>query len=276
MKNLYISDMDGTLLKSDGQLSQYSKDKINQFKNRAIYFSLATARSIVSAEKLLDGVGFIAPIVLMNGVFIYDTKKKVAVKYHPFDETAFLKTVNAFKKFNFHPIMFLYGKDENMYIEMEEIDNDVMEWFYNTRSKMLGERFKKVDDLRNVPKDKYPVYISYFAPKDSLLELKEIISKIDGVSFAFYKDSYSDDWIIEVYSAKASKANGAKEVAQYMKAQKIIAFGDNLNDLLLLENADYAVAVKNAVADVKNMADEIIGTNDEDSVVNFIAKRENI
>ena len=70
MKKLYISDMDGTLLQSNGTLSPYSKAKLNEFYNKDISFAVATARSMVSAMPLLDGVRFKAPIVLMNGVVV--------------------------------------------------------------------------------------------------------------------------------------------------------------------------------------------------------------
>lgn len=56
MKKLYISDMDGTLLQSDGTLSSYTKEKLNEFYKKGIPFSVATARSMVSATPLLEGV----------------------------------------------------------------------------------------------------------------------------------------------------------------------------------------------------------------------------
>ena len=71
--------MDGTLLQSNGKMSEFTKEKLNNFYKKGIPFSVATARSMVSAMPILDGVHFAAPIVLMNGVFVYDTETKKAV-----------------------------------------------------------------------------------------------------------------------------------------------------------------------------------------------------
>ncbi len=274
MKTLYISDMDGTLLQNNGIMSEYTKAKLNEFYNNSIPFSVATARSMVSAMPLLDGVRFAAPIVLMNGVFVYDTETGKAVKYHEIDHSALNKILNCFYEKNLHPFMFLYSDDYKLSIKYTEFDNDGMRDFYNMRVNMLEGRFTKTDDLTVIEKGQHPVYVNYYALPRYLDPVVEELKKIPEIDFAYYKDSYSDDWLIEIYSNTASKANGAKEVAEITGAESITAFGDNLNDLIMLSSADTAVAVENAVAEVKKISDVIIGTNTEDSVVKYIEKKE--
>ena len=105
-------------------------------------------------------------------------------------------------------------------------------------------------------------------------EVVEKLKSIPEIDFAYYKDSYSDDWLVEIYSHTASKANGAREVKEIVRADSITAFGDNLNDIIMLKGADTAVAVENAVPQVKEIADVIIGNNNDDSVVKFIIEKE--
>ncbi len=272
MKTLYISDMDGTLLQSNGTMSEYTKSKLNEFYEKEIPFSVATARSMVSAMPLLDGVHFKAPIVLMNGVFVYDTETGKAVKYHEINHSVLQKVLDCFYEKNFHPFMFLYGDDYKLSIKYTIFDNDGMKEFYDARVNMLDGRFTQTDDLTNIPQGQHPVYVNYYALPEYLDEVVEKLRSIPEIDFAYYKDSYSDDWLVEIYSHTASKANGAKEVAEVIGAKKITAFGDNLNDIIMLRNADTAVAVENAVPQVKEIADIIIGTNNEDSVVKFIEK----
>ena len=272
MKTLYISDMDGTLLQSNGNLSEYSKEKLNEFYKKGIPFSVATARSMISAMPILEGVHFTAPIVLMNGVFVYDTETKKAVKYHEIPHSVIQKILNLFYEKNLHPFMFLYGDDYKLSIKYTEFDNDGMREFYDERVDLLEGRFTQTDDLTNIEKGQHPVYINYYALPQYLDEIVEKLKKIPEIDFAYYKDSYSDDWLIEIYSHTASKANSAKCVKEIVGAGCITAFGDNLNDIKMLQGADIAVAVSNAVPQVKEIADVIIGTNNEDSVVNFIAQ----
>lgn len=271
MKTLYISDMDGTLLQSNGKLSEYTKEKLNEFYKERIPFAVATARSMVSAMPILEGVHFAAPIVLMNGVFVYDTETGKAVKYHEIPHSVLQKILDCFYEKDLHPFMFLYSDDYKLSIKYTEFDNDGMKEFYDMRVDLLDGRFTRTDDLTVIEKGQHPVYINYYALPEILDDVVEKLKNIPEIDFAYYKDSYSDDWLIEIYSHTASKANGAREVAEVVGAETITAFGDNLNDLIMLGGADTAVAVENAVPQVKKVADIIIGTNNDDSVVKFIA-----
>ncbi len=274
MKTLYISDMDGTLLQSDGRMSEFTKEQLNEFYKQGIPFAVATARSMVSAMPILEGVHFKAPIVLMNGVFVYDTETGKAVKYHEIDHSILPKILDCFYEKDLHPFMFLYSDDYKLSIKYTEFDNDGMKEFYDMRVDMLDGRFTQTDNMTIIPQGQHPVYVNYYALPQILDPVVKKLKEIDGIDFAYYKDSYSDDWLIEIYSHTASKANGAKEIAEIINAKKITAFGDNLNDIIMLKGADTAVAVENAVPQVKEIADIIIGNNNDDSVVKYIMKTE--
>ena len=275
MKTLYISDMDGTLLQSNGKMSEFTKEKLNDFYKKGIPFSVATARSMVSAMPLLEGVHFAAPVVLMNGVFVYDTESGKAVKYHEIEHCVLQQVLDCFYEKNLHPFMFLYSDDYKLSIKYTKFDNDGMKEFYDMRVDMLDGRFTQTDDLTKIEKGQHPVYVNYYALPQFLDDIVEKLKSIPEIDFAYYKDSYSDDWLIEIYSHTASKANGAKEVRDIVNADTITAFGDNLNDIKMLKGADTAVAVENSVQQVKDIADIVIGTNNEDSVVKYIIEKEN-
>ncbi len=274
MKTLYISDMDGTLLQSNGEMSAFTKEKLNDFYKKGIPFSVATARSMISAMPILNGVRFAAPIVLMNGVFVYDTETKRAVKYHEIEHSVLQKVLDCFYEKNLHPFMFLYSNDYKLSIKYTEFDNDGMKEFYDARVDLLEGRFTQTDNLTKIENGQHPIYVNYYAPPQILDEIVEKLKSFPEIDFAYYKDSYSDDWLIEIYSHTASKANGAKEVKKFVGADSITAFGDNLNDIIMMNGADTAVAVENAVSEVKEIANVIIGKNNDDSVVKYIIEKE--
>ena len=172
--------------------------------------------------------------------------------------------------------MFLYSDDYKLSIKYTKFDNDGMKEFYDMRVDMLEGRFTQTDDLTDIPQGQHPVYVNYYALPQYLGPVVEKLKEIPQIDFAYYKDSYSDDWLVEIYANTASKANGAREVAEIIGADSITAFGDNLNDLVMLGGANTAVAVENAVLQVKEIADVIIGTNTDDSVVKYIEEKENI
>lgn len=270
MKTLYISDMDGTLMQSDGTLSEFTKQKLNEFYDKGVLFSLATARSNMSLAPLIEGVKFAAPVVVMNGVALYDTEKDKIISYHEIEKVAVKSIFSTFAEHNLHPFMFCYDSEGRLHIKYTEIDTDGMRHFYNIRKDMLEGRFAKTEDIAHPKKDLHPIYVNYWAPHDVIFPVAEKLKKIPEISFAFYKDSYCDDWLIEIFSRSASKAQGALDIKKLTGADSITAFGDNLNDLVMLGSADCAIAVGNAVDEVKHAANIVIGTNNDDSVVRFV------
>ena len=93
------------------------------------------------------------------------------------------------------------------------------------------------------------------------------------MDIAFYLDVYDDSWYLEIFSHKASKSNGLRFLREEYGFDEIVAFGDNLNDLPMFEQADIKVAVENARDEVKAAADHIIGTNGEDGVAQWLLSR---
>ena len=69
---LYVSDLDGTLLRSDTSLSQYSKDTLNFLLDQGLLFTVASARSIATMRRLLAGLRLRLPVVEFNGAFVSD------------------------------------------------------------------------------------------------------------------------------------------------------------------------------------------------------------
>lgn len=275
MNTLYITDLDGTLLHSDATLSEYEIAKIHEFYENGILFSVATARSMITGGQVLKGVTLSAPAILMNGVFVYDFEKNQVIKYCEIQNEPYRKVLKIFEKHSLHPNVFSFD-GEKLSIQCTGIDTPAMQWFFDTRKIMLDGRFYKVDSLYKLPANQSPVYFNLYAPRDLLLPVAEELENLSGINFAFYSDRYTDGWLLEIFADTASKSNAVKFLKEYMQAEKIVAFGDNLNDIPMLSVADTSVAVSNAVPQVKEIADIIIGENNDDSVVKFIAKENGI
>ena len=74
MKTFYVSDLDGTLLRSDERISEFSLKTINDLVSSGMAFTYATARSIHSASIVVKSLELNFPVVVHNGVFAIDTK----------------------------------------------------------------------------------------------------------------------------------------------------------------------------------------------------------
>ena len=80
MKQLYITDLDGTFIDSNAQVSDISSEIINKVTHAGGFFTFATARTASSAVQIMKNVNVNVPCILMNGVSIYDIKEKKYIK----------------------------------------------------------------------------------------------------------------------------------------------------------------------------------------------------
>ena len=90
MSNLYVSDLDGTLLRSNEVTSKYTNQVINSLVEKGMIFSYATARSLVTAKKVTEGINAKIPLIVYNGAFVIDniTEKILIANY--FDDSVHL------------------------------------------------------------------------------------------------------------------------------------------------------------------------------------------
>ena len=92
-KTLYISDLDGTLLLPDATVSEYTVNTINRLINNGLNFSVATARTAATCDRLLGDIKINIPIILMNGVIVYDFKTKKCINKALLSEDAKNKVI---------------------------------------------------------------------------------------------------------------------------------------------------------------------------------------
>ena len=120
------------------------------------------------------------------------------------------------------------------------------------------------------------IYFVFIDSKENIQIIHDILSNIEGIGLIMYKDIYDkESYLLEVYSTRATKANGIKKLKGEGNYTKVISFGDQLNDLNMFQEADEAYAVGNAVKEIKKIATAVIGTNDEGSVARFIYEHAN-
>ena len=86
MKRLFVSDLDGTLLNSKAELSDVTTGIINNAIRQGLEFTVSTARTPTTALKILENLDLKLPVMMMNGVLIYDMEQKKYIKQAVLDE----------------------------------------------------------------------------------------------------------------------------------------------------------------------------------------------
>ena len=107
MKTLYVSDLDGTLLRSDESISDDTNTAVNKLIEKGMMFSYATARSLVTARKVAKGLDTRIPLIVYNGCFIVNPVSGEIVRANSFDES-FGNVLGTLLKQQVYPIVYSY------------------------------------------------------------------------------------------------------------------------------------------------------------------------
>jgi len=269
MKTLYISDLDGTLLNRNAELSPNTKDALNQMIEDGLCFSVATARTAATAIKILDVVQWSVPLVLLNGVLIFDITNKRYIQILSLSTKTVAEVLSVFKRLNVTGLMYQFSNNEQS-TYYESLDHKPLRDFIEERRVRYNKVFQQIDSFAAIPPDDI-VYFTLLDTHDKIQLVHDALSAVSNISQFMYKDIYSSDlWYLEVHSEKASKQNATMYLREAYGFERIIGFGDNLNDLPMFAACDVKVAVGNAVPEVKDAADYICDTNDKDGVVKWI------
>ncbi len=276
MRTLYVSDLDGTLLSTERKVSEESVNLLNESISRGALFSIATARTPATVGPLLKDVECTLPLIVMTGAAIWDGRDNRYLHASFHRESTARKLLEIYQKNGLCTFVYILGDDNVIHIyhlgEMSPLERKFME-------ERLSTPYKKfhVDDrgCSRLPNRLDKVLLFYsMRPTEEVRRVYDEIKDASDLKAVFYHDMYGEEIaLMEVFGPEASKANAVKILADMAEADKIVAYGDNVNDIPILSIADDAVAVGNAVDEVKGIAGRIIGPNSEDSVAKDIKRQ---
>ena len=252
---LFVTDLDGTLINKDRQVTKKSEEIINELIKSGMNFTVATARTPATAVEILQNLDLKLPVALMNGVLIYDTK-----------------ILDIFEKYNKNPLV--YGiVDNHLWVYHKEFEHAYEYNFYKERADKELKTFVKISNYKESVLKSSIINFVAFDEYEKIKSIAEEIEKIEGINVNYYKDVYEDCYFLEAYSSEASKANGIKYLSKYINYKNVICFGDNLNDIPMFELANEAYATANATEEVKKIATGVIGSCEEEGVAEFLKER---
>lgn len=264
MTTLYVSDLDGTLLRSNETTSEYTNSIINELADRGMIFSYATARSLITAKKVTNGIKAKIPLIVYNGAFIIDNVTDDILVANYFEESVKDVLDELFTN-QIYPIVYAYIDEKEKFSFVPELCTIGMNKFLNSRrGDIRTNAVKSVDDLKNGD-------VFYITCIDSSGKLKPIYDKYKNIFHCVYqKDIYTNEQWLEIMPLAASKSNAIKQLQKLLKCDKLVVFGDGKNDIDMFEYTKISVAMGNAGDDVKEAADYITDDIDEDGIYNAL------
>lgn len=272
---LFVTDLDGTLLNSNKEVSKKSIEILNKLIDDGINFTVATARTPATVVDLLQDVNLKLPTVLMNGVLLYDIKREKYIDIKEIQKNVVDKVFYVLNKYNKNAM--IYGiRNNHLWVYHKDFEYSWEYNFYKERADRKQKTFLKVENYEECLNESKIINFIVFDKYEKIKSIYEELKNIDEISVEYYEDIYEQGcYFLEAYSSEASKANGIKLLSEYIEHDRLVCFGDNLNDIPMFELADECYATSNAVERVKGLSTEVIGSCDEDGVALFIEKRLN-
>ncbi|PSL28380.1 hypothetical protein B0H99_11624 [Planomicrobium soli] len=263
-QHLIVLDLDGTLLTDQKVISEKTKKTLGKAMESGHQVMIATGRPYRSSEAYYKELGLTTPIVNFNGAFVHHpTDVNWGTHHTPISLDVVHEVVESMHDFDFHNIVAEVLDD--VYVHYH--DEKLMDIF------RFGDPNITTGDLRNYLKVD-PTSMLIHAPVEKVQSIHEHLSSVHAEVIDHRR--WGAPWhVIEIVKSGLSKAVGLDRVSKSLGISKenIIAFGDEDNDLEMLEYAGVGVAMGNAIEPLKNIANEITLTNNEDGIAELLIDR---
>lgn len=250
-------DMDGTLLNRDHQLSNRTIAAVRMIANKGIIVLLATARMTSAVKNHLEKLGTLGLVVSHNGALVKDVK--TGKVYH---HDTIPKNVVA------QLLELLEGKETVVHFNL---DDDIYLTAPNPHSNRYVQELEVsltyISSLKELVRN--PTTILLIDSKDVLEQLLIAVSnQLQGQVDYVMAPWHGNVWRLQFLATNTSKGKGVLQVAKRLgiKPEEIVSFGDNYNDMEMLQQTGLGIAMANAVPELKQAADFITLSNQEDGV----------
>lgn len=244
---MVVTDLDGTLLKSDKTISEYTASIIKKLRSKGVLFTVATARPIRAVRDYLPFLDYDCA-VYHNGAVVTDG----------------LEVLDGFGINNPLAVISAVLKDRpESHIAIEA--NDVMYSNFEADKLWPGVEYIHTNDFSELAG----------ANADKIIIECHSLKEMDELNKYISNDLYlqlSENVIAMVMNKKATKIDGIKKLARNhnLALDQIVSFGDDYNDKDMLKQCGIGIAVDNALPEIKKISDHICDNNDADGVAKWL------
>lgn len=260
MYKLVATDLDGTLVTDDKKLMEQTIQTIQKAVEKNIKIVLSSARSFYRLESYIDKLDLRKKgqyTICFNGAMIVENFSQKVQNAKHLEKEEILEIISLGK--NLQIPMMLYAKEQNY---VEEIPDILLK---NKNAK--GIRYQ-IGSFEKIDFNQEENYIYRIAFIDTFERINDIRKKIPLEFFQKYEITSSSSQYIEFVKKGIKKSEAIKFIIEqcHIKQSEVIAIGDSENDIEMLKFAGLGVAVENANFDVKENANFITTSNNQNGV----------
>jgi 5-amino-6-(5-phospho-D-ribitylamino)uracil phosphatase len=259
--HLIALDLDGTLLTDNKTISPKTKAILEKAKQEGHIVMIATGRPYRSSSMYYAELQLDTPIVNFNGALTHHPLQQAwGVHHSPLHRRTAHDIVEAMDNYEINNILAEVMDDVYLHYDDRELIDVIS----------LGNPKLQTGDLR-VYLQHDPTSILIHANEYHVDDIRSHLSKVHAEVIEHRR--WGAPWhVIEIVKKGLNKAIGLQKVADYygIPKERIIAFGDEDNDLEMIEFAGHGVAMGNAIAQLKSIARETTLSNEEDGIAIYL------
>jgi|SRR5690625_1168314 len=265
---LIALDLDGTLLQNNKEISAYNQEVISQAKKEGHIVVIATGRSHLTSMQYYELLQLNTAMINYNGAYIhhpFDDKWGPAIK-NPISKQTALQIIDKCYDLDMHNIWV----ESQHNILLDQHDEEIIDIFHAIHRKKgdVPISIGRIKDQLN----EHPISLLIHPRKNHIGTLKHYLDNhfYESVEYRIWGEPWN---FFEIVKKGMSKAFGLQKLSQYynIPQERMIAFGDEDNDLEMINYVGTGVAMANGISELKSIADHITLTNENDGVGSFLA-----
>ena len=262
-------DLDGTLLNERKELTPYSRKVLEKAVSQGVTVLVATGRPISGVPEELRNFQGMRYALTANGARILDLKEDKVLYESLVSTKSAEKILGVFEQYDTLREVYFDGISYVQQEAMAELEkyvaNPSMREYIRATKRTAKDVREKVREM-NRGLDK--VHAMFQHPKERMAAWEDL-KKIPDITISSALENN-----IEINGKDVNKGKGLLKLGELLgiRREEIMACGDGMNDLAMLQEAGFAVAMENGVAEVKDAADYITVSNEEDGVAKAIEK----
>jgi Cof subfamily protein (haloacid dehalogenase superfamily) len=257
---LMAVDIDGTLLNNQGLITEATRNAIRLGVESGLIFTISTGRPIQGVEHFNKMLGLDLPYITYNGSMVVMGKSR-DILYEQKMDPADAKCI--------YGLGLEYGATVIVWahniLYVNKLNEDAMLYGKGTRQEAL---------LMEEPDRILESGVSKILWIDTVPNIDRALKEVGGRLSGNVNYHTSNPIYLEFVDKKASKAIAMEKLGEHfgIRREEMIAVGDGFNDLSMIEYAGLGVAMANAVDEIKDKADYVTLSNEEDGVAHVIRK----
>lgn len=259
---IVASDLDGTLLAPNHQLSDFTKQTLKELHGKGYTFVFATGRHHVDVAGIRALAGIPAYMITSNGARVHDQNDQLM--YSQNVDPALVQQVIDVIKNDQEVVIHMYQDEEWL---ISRVDEELLKF-----SEESGFKYR-IFDTDNAPNEGIAKLFFTHGGRDHerLANYESRINQLLGDKVAV---AFSTPWCLEVMAAGVSKGEALKAVAESnnFTLDHCIAFGDGMNDVEMLSMAGKGLVMGTSHHKVKEALpnNEVIGSHADDAVAHYL------